>query len=553
MSIPTRILVFKAVRPPAIHFRAYGLLAVLLLAIAGVGCGDIFRPIAQPIPVPSPSPAQAHFVSAISANGSNPGAVSRIDVAGDSFSNVFSTGVGPVHAAYLPNGSKVYVANSGEDTVTSTGTTGSTTISLPQLCSAAGCSAAVPVFLTSTETQNPRMYVANSGNGTVAVINTTSDVVVASVAVNPAFAGNPLPSPNPASKPVALVELPPSASKLYSVNQGDSTVTSISTVDYTVSTVIPISAPPIWAVASQDGAFVYVLDTSGTVSVINTLSDTIVATTSVGAGANFIFFDNAGSRLFITNPTSATLTILNVAGMTLSPYPGSPIAITAAPGSGCTSAAVPTSVDVLVNGSKAYVASYQADASGMVCTQATVLGFSAGLQTKSIPLATATQSSSASGCASARFRVFATSAAGSANSNLKVYISQCDAGSVAVIDTFASSNGTNPHPADVLEANMPAPLSSLPATQVSITGASITSANITYTYSTASGNGLQLGNTITLAMSDTNYSGPFPILNLTPTTFTVPNPLPNGSPSAALTGTGTAVLSQNPLFAAAGQ
>jgi YVTN family beta-propeller protein len=561
MRFPASILSLRKARSLRFEVRAYAWVPVLLLAAAGLGCGDTFRPIAQPIPLPSPSPAQSHFVSAISSNGPlDPGAVSRIDVAGDSFANSFATGVAPVHAAYLPNGSKLYIANSGENTVTSTSTTGTTTISLPQLCSAAGCSASVPVFVTSTENSGTiNMYVANSGNGTVSVINTTSDVVVASVAVNPAFAGSPLPVPNPAADPVALVELPnPSAfPKVYSVNQGDSTVTSISTVDDTVLTVIPIGAPPIWAVASPDSAFVYVLDTSGTVSVINTLSDTVVATTSVGAGANFMFYDNARSRLFITNPTAATLSIFTVSGATLTPTTltpsANPLTITAAPGLECVSAPVPTSVNVLVDGSKAYVASYQADANGTVCTQATVVDFTAGAKTSSIPLAVATQVSSASGCAAARFRVFATSAAGSANSNLKVYISQCDAGSVAVIDTFASSTGTNPHPADVLQANMPSPLSSFPATQVSISGGSVTSATTTYNYSLLSGNGLQVGNTITLALNNPLFSGPFAISSLTPTTFTVATPVGITSTSTPLTGTGTAVLSQNPVFVAAGQ
>ena len=69
------------------------------------------------------------------------------------------------------------------------------------------------------------------------------------------------------------------------------------------------------------------------------------------------------------------------------------------------------------------------------------------------------------GCDIARFRTFATASGGGANSNFKVYVSQCDAGSVAVIDTFASNTGTNQHPADVLEGNVPAPLGSFSPSQ----------------------------------------------------------------------------------------
>src|ERR1700751_5244175 len=99
--------------------------AVLLLGLAGWGCGDSFRPVALPIPLPSPSPAPTHFVASLSSNGNNvlnstggcspsgtpppciedPGALSRIDVSGDSVSSIATAGLAPVHVAFLPNGS----------------------------------------------------------------------------------------------------------------------------------------------------------------------------------------------------------------------------------------------------------------------------------------------------------------------------------------------------------------------------------------------------------------------------------------------------------------
>ena len=460
-------------------WRNVHLAAVLLLTLAGIGCGDTFRPVALPIPVSSPTPASIHFVASLSSNGNNvltstgscspsgtappciedPGAISRIDVSGDSVSSIANTGLSPVHAAFLPNGSKIYVANSGEDTISSIATasaTSATTISLPQLCNAGGCVPSVPVFVTSTE--NGKMYVANSGNGTVSVINASSDVVVNTIALDPTFAGNPLPAPNPTPNPIALAELP-NGFKLYSVNQGNKTVTSISTVDDTFLANISIAAPPIWAVASSDSTDVYVLDTSGTISAIDTLSDTVTNKTSVGAGSNFMLFDPVANRLYVTNPAAATVTIFDVAGSILTPHAGSPIAITAAAGSGCSSAPTPSAVTVLGDGTRAYVASFQADPGGAVCTQATVINALTGAVSSVIPLSQSTDMSTQTGCSSMRFRVFAATSGGGANSNFKVYVSQCDAGSVAVIDTFSSSAGTNPHPADVLGATLSAPLS----------------------------------------------------------------------------------------------
>src|SRR5882757_6065645 len=97
--------------------RAFGVLA---LSLAGVSCGDQFRPVAIPIVGPQPNPAPTHFVLVLSDNGPNdPGASSRIDVSGDTNIGVAKLGLGPSHAALLSNGNRVYVANTLEDTVSS--------------------------------------------------------------------------------------------------------------------------------------------------------------------------------------------------------------------------------------------------------------------------------------------------------------------------------------------------------------------------------------------------------------------------------------------------
>lgn len=530
--------------------------AVLSLAAAGFGCGDQFRPVALPIAAPTPSPAPSQFVAAIASNGvTDPGSEIRIDVSGDSVASAFTTGVAPVYAAWLPSGTKIYVANSGEDTVSASSTsstTSATTITLPQLCSGGSCSPSRPVFVNSTE--NGNMYVANSGNGTVAVINATSDVVVAEVAVDPAFAGSPLPAPNTAAVPIALAELP-NGQKIYSVNQGNSTVTSISTVDDTLAAPpIHIGAPPIWAVASSDSADVYVLDSSGTISVIDTLADAVVGPPiPVGAGANFMFLDPAGNRLYVTNPNPAsrTVSVFDVAGKVLTPHAASPVVIPTAAGSVCASAPQPTSVTVLGDGTRAYVASFQADPGGAVCAQATVINAGTGLVSSTIPLSVAADNSALTQCGSARFRVSASVTPNASASSTKVFISQCDAGAVAVIDTFASNTGTNQHPPDFLEANIPISLASSPGSEIGISAASQSSGATTYTYTLLSGPALQVGDAIVVSgMNDAGNNGSFVISGMTATTFTVANPM-GVTTSAAQGGNGSVVPAQNPVFVAA--
>src|SRR5581483_5001538 len=126
------------------------LAAPILLTLLGVSCGDVYRPVALPIPGPSPSPAPTGHVVAVSTNGisitpSNPflnaGWLSRIDISGDSVVTSAPAGIAPVHGTMTSSG-RVYVANSGDDTVFASPVSGSiqgTVINLVQLCDNAGC------------------------------------------------------------------------------------------------------------------------------------------------------------------------------------------------------------------------------------------------------------------------------------------------------------------------------------------------------------------------------------------------------------------------------
>jgi hypothetical protein len=265
-----------------------------------------------------------------------------------------------------------------------------------------------------------------------------------------------------------------------------------------------------------------------------------------------MFFDSSSNRLYVTNPVTATVSIFDVGGNVLIPHAGSPVAIAVAAGSPCTSAPMPTSVTVIGDGSKAYVSSAQADAN-TVCTQATVINVGPGAVSTVIPLAQVPNLSAQTGCGSARFRTFATSSSGAANTNFKVYVSQCDAGSVAVIDTFASSTGTHPHPADVMEGDVSAPLSNFPATHISLAAASQASGVTTYTFALLSGPALQVGDTILISgMSDPGNNGNFVISSLpSANTFTVINP-GGVTTTAGQSGTGSILPPQNPVFVITG-
>ena len=348
-------------------------LGVLVLGLMGISCGDQYRPVAIPIVGPQPDPAAFHFALVLSDNGTHdPGASSRLDVSGDTNIGVARLGLGPVHAALTPNASRVYVANTLEDTISSyaPGTAASvTTTSLP--------SGSNPVFVHTTE--NGMVYIANFGSNTVAALSTASNVVLS-------------PLIGVGVHPVALAETP-DRKKLYAVNQGDGTVSAISLPDRTVVQTIATGATPVWATARSDSARVYVLNSgSGTVSAIDTASDLAIATVNVGAGANFMAYDGNLNRLYVNNPTANTLTALDISA----DPPVVLFTVPVAPG--------PTSVAVLPDGSRAYVVSSltvppctsnASDTQQCISSQVTVINATGGNVKAVLPLEPAVKISAA--------------------------------------------------------------------------------------------------------------------------------------------------------------
>jgi YVTN family beta-propeller protein len=395
-------------------------LGVSILCLICVSCGDQFRPVAIPITPPPPDPASFHFVVVLSDNGlQNPGAGSRLDVSGDTNIGVAQLGLGPAHAVLLPNGTRLYVVNRLEDSVSSYSPNTPTMVATTSL--PAGSS---PVFVHTTE--NGTVYVANFGTGTVAAISTAINVASNIIRVDPS---QPVPDPN--SKPVALAETP-DGKKLYVVNQGSGSVTSISVVDKTVSAAIKTGANPVWAVTRSDSARVYVLHSgsgsgSGKVSTIDTATDLALSSVPVGEGANYMTYDSKLNRLYISNPVANTLTALNISA----DPPALLFTLPVAPS--------PITVAALPDGTRVYVASVSR-AGGNATSQVTVVNAGDGSVRTVIPL-----NSVPAGCGVARFELFIAASADSS----RVYVGNCDAGNTSVIRTSD----------DTRVLDIPAPLS----------------------------------------------------------------------------------------------
>jgi hypothetical protein len=249
------------------------------------------------------------------------------------------------------------------------------------------------------------------------------------------------------------------------------------------------SPVPVWAIAKPDSSRVYVLDQSGTLYDLNAFAAAINCTTaaavdcfstpSIGAGSNFLVFDPVYNRLYVTNPTNSQIGVLDAT--TDPPTLLNVIDLSTAAASVCSGCA-PASVTVLGDGSRAYVASYQfspgctdnqGNAVNCVNSFVAVIDGPSGTLKSIIPSIGSGPALATTGCGpggapvpsvwqpgTARFRVSIASSGGGTNSDFKVYVAQCDAGSVAVIDTYPA----NGNPADTYAGlSLAAPFSTFPA------------------------------------------------------------------------------------------
>jgi YVTN family beta-propeller protein len=273
--------------------------------------------------------------------------------------------------------------------------------------------------------ENASVYVANSGNNTVSAITMASNVLeqpVYGIAVG--------------IDPVWLAETP-NLQKLYVANRGNGagggSVTSINPVDRSVNPPISnaIWVSPVSVAARSDSNRAYVLDQgSGLVWPIDTASDSVLlpeqcghnpCSVSVGVGANFMLYDSTRNRLYVSNPANNTVTYLDASTDALT---ATVLAI-----------ANPISVAVLPDGTRAYISSAAFSTSGgvtYVTSRVTVINASSGSTTTTIPLSTV---KAQPGCGPNPSELSMAAAADSS----RVYVGNCDAGNVAIIQTLSDT------------------------------------------------------------------------------------------------------------------
>ena len=502
--------------------------------------------------------------------------------------NVGTNGVSPY------NGCFTITAVSGP-TITYT----NPTLGLPTL--SAGGTATVPAscpylpdFVTTAQTNN--VYVANYGaeQGINCGLSSTDSVFQLSPFSNTITNIAYLPA---GSHPVAMAETP-DAMNLYVLNQGNDTITNLSPTDMSPQATISLpGSSPTWAVARVDGQRVYIATQGdGKLYTLNTATNAVDGGVSVGGpGVNYVVFDKSRNRLYVTNPVAQAVYVFDAT--TDPPSLLTTISMAAGPNSPCPGGCTPVSVAPLPDGSRFYIASYQLP--GNSCPDATLgstvqciipmltiydaasLSLRPAVSTllpssPSLSLLSATEFASTqyavpvvNSCAGSgpynprqtRFRMFATAAADSSH----VYVSLCDAATIADVVTVTSSDSTGNNTPDTLSTNIPPEPASCTGTGcgvvAAITGYQIASNVVTFTAANNFTPGEQVsvsGLTSSPGTSLNSLTMTVIATGLSSTQFEcmLPPSVKPGTTAPPTSDTGSAIPlppSQNPIFLLTGQ
>jgi YVTN family beta-propeller protein len=204
-------------------------------------------------------------------------------------------GKDPTGVAVSPDGSKVYVANQIDGTVSVIATASNSVTATVTVGSS-------PQGVVVTP-DGSKAYVANFGSNNVSVITTASNTVAGAIPVGTSPYG---------------VATTPDGSKVYVANEFSNNVSVIATAGNTVVATVAVGSRPVGVAVTPDSSKVYVANlVASTVSVITTASNTVTAT--LNAGFNPLAF---GSFIGAAPQTLTVAEIGSGSGQVTSSPPG---------------------------------------------------------------------------------------------------------------------------------------------------------------------------------------------------------------------------------------
>lgn len=232
--------------------------------------------------------------------------VSVIDTATNQVIATVNTGTGPGRAIVAPNG-YLYVANSGGAAVTVIDTATNTQVDLNPTQN--GVQAIIPVGNgprgLALSPDGSRLYVSSTNDDTVTVINTATNTVVDA---NGAAAGNAIATGG--DQPVDAV-MSSDGRYLYVSNQSDDYVTIIDTTDYSVEHV-DVGGYQSNVALSPDGSVLYITMLSDETLLFDTATKEVIGSIDGEEGTRRIDVSPDGRYVYVVN-ASGTVSVITVA------------------------------------------------------------------------------------------------------------------------------------------------------------------------------------------------------------------------------------------------
>jgi len=192
----------------------------------------------------------------------NDNTISEVNTSTNTLARSNPAGVAPVNTLVSPDGSEVYVAQSGSNDIA----VFSTFTLLPITTISVGQHPAGMVL----SPDGAVLYVANSNSNSISVISTQDNTLAATIPVN----GSAGPSGMVVNSDGSL---------LYVTNFVSGTVSVINTNNNATEATIAVGQKPFGISMSNDGSMIYVANSgSNTLSVISTATNLVIATIPVG-------------------------------------------------------------------------------------------------------------------------------------------------------------------------------------------------------------------------------------------------------------------------------
>lgn len=353
---------------PRVHRLTIRSAARVALAAAGLasvmGCGNTYRPVVTAINPVGPASQPQKYAVAVSKSPdpASPGLVTLVDFSGDTVLVTPNVGVGPYYLVLDSSGVTGYTLNS-DTTVTSFDI--STSLQTKDVLQTTLLAGANPVSLFP---DGASTYITEPGRNAIAQLR-----------------GSPiaLQQELPVAPNAIYVTGAVGALRAYAISQGtpgnNGQVAAIETSSNTISTTLTVGVGPVYGVMTADGKRAFILNqTDGTVSVINAQTNQLDimpsgSTNPIQVGASPLWADFAPTRTELvvanagTGKGTGSLSIINIPLCSAVSLPNNPNCSAANPvdavGFGQVLATVavghsPVMVSVLQDGTRAYVANF---------------------------------------------------------------------------------------------------------------------------------------------------------------------------------------------------